>query len=667
MSLMEMNKLRNVENFKKFPELINFFETELSEFKISKNQNIHLYVPSAKEIDFKKRICHITPVENQIIKIKEANDTNNSSSEYYNLLKDILNNKKSNGEEKEIILSGKDALDNFVKAVKKISEIDESGSNLKINSIDGNSTSEDHLNREHISEAIVDYMYSSKNHISTIGMFSFWGNGKSSFIRNICKKIEAKNNDSNSKKDTKKIIPIEIDSVLSDDCEKFWVLIYQKLFEQFAEDNEIIETIRFLINPIDKDKTKSKEKLDFYYINLWNKIKLKTKTILKRIIAYINLYALPKIILFISLVISLYILNTKSSENVNYKFILFLLLLYVAIDYIIRINGVINENIDLFDFKYTKKLGFKSNIQNKIEKITKKIAYNENTKILIIIDELDRANSEKIIETLESTHLLLKNEKLIIFFSINPLEIGKALATDKKDEDLKGYKLYCYGREYLEKYMDIYFFLPQVDKCDMLIENLLKNQIEEDNSKKDNSSQGDDEDKSSQKKKSDSSQGDNEDKFSQGDDEYKSNEINYLEKHKNVVIETINNIIENINNSNLNREDKYTCINKITPRKIKQLVALVNLALSIYHKEKESLKEESDESLLIKFLLYSLGLFDYNDISEFLECKNESLHAKFINILEEYKVKDTDLNNSEQFINDYGKKYLSLFAARIDF
>ena len=66
--------------------------------------------------------------------------------------------------------------------------------------------------------------------------------------------------------------------------------------------------------------------------------------------------------------------------------------------------------------------------------------------------------------------------------------------------------------------------------------------------------------------------------------------------------------------------------------------------------------------ILIKFLLYSLGLFDYNDISDFLECKNESLYPKFINILEEYKVKDTDLNNSEQFMNDYGKKYLSLFA-----
>ena len=91
--LFQMNYLENVDNFKNYPELIDYFQKELKEFKISKDTNIHLFVPSATIRNPEHRICHITPKGNKEISIKEHNDKNNQPSQYYIPLKSRLQEK----------------------------------------------------------------------------------------------------------------------------------------------------------------------------------------------------------------------------------------------------------------------------------------------------------------------------------------------------------------------------------------------------------------------------------------------------------------------------------------------------------------------------------------------------------------------------------------------
>ena len=115
--MYNMNKIISAKNFEKNSKLCELFITELKDYKIGLSTNIHIYAPQATDTRKDYRICHVTPISNTEIVIKESHPNTLKSNLYNKLQKEIASLGYSFGKN---IFSGEDEINDFIKAIKNV-------------------------------------------------------------------------------------------------------------------------------------------------------------------------------------------------------------------------------------------------------------------------------------------------------------------------------------------------------------------------------------------------------------------------------------------------------------------------------------------------------------------------------------------------------------------
>ncbi len=107
---------------------------------------------------------------------------------------------------------------------------------------------------------------------------------------------------------------------------------------------------------------------------------------------------------------------------------------------------------------YGSALGYMDEIRNDIKALKQQLP--ANAKITVIIDDLDRCNADKIVDTLEAVKLLLNFDIFIVFLAIDSNVIARAIETRYKEVLAEAGRS---GYLYLDKIVQIPFRIPQPD------------------------------------------------------------------------------------------------------------------------------------------------------------------------------------------------------------
>jgi hypothetical protein len=106
--------------------------------------------------------------------------------------------------------------------------------------------------------------------------------------------------------------------------------------------------------------------------------------------------------------------------------------------------------------EYGKLIGYMDQIQEDIAELGKNLP--RNTKIVIMIDDLDRCSPEKIVEVLEAIKLLLNFELFIVTIALDSNVISRAV--EKRYEKVLA-EVGRSGYAYLDKIIQIPFYIPE--------------------------------------------------------------------------------------------------------------------------------------------------------------------------------------------------------------
>jgi Cdc6-like AAA superfamily ATPase len=109
------------------------------------------------------------------------------------------------------------------------------------------------------------------------------------------------------------------------------------------------------------------------------------------------------------------------------------------------------------DSDYGRHIGYMTEIRDDLEKLEERLR-QDNGRILVVIDDLDRCEPEKAVEVLQAINLLLNFESFIVCLGIDARIITAAV--EKHYENLLG-EVGASGYEYLEKIVQIPFRIPQ--------------------------------------------------------------------------------------------------------------------------------------------------------------------------------------------------------------
>jgi hypothetical protein len=342
--------------------------------------------------------------------------------------------------------------------------------------VSDNETENDLLSRRLYSQVLAEYIVSRKTDTPfNIGVFGEWGEGKSSFLKLIEQEVNSLNEEHKINGNYKTHI-VRYDASEYSEQNKIWACILKKLFSKFEEERGV------------------KAKVLFSYIRFIKKIKKNLWNYLIRAITII-------------LIISWGFMFNKNIGSIQeFKKIL----LYGSIGIIPLVMGVINiiipfiksqikiakpladmveTNINLPS--YTKDLGIRENIKEDLEDLLevwlKKDKTNKKYKerLIVFVDELDRASEKGILELLEALQLFLSMKQIVIIISVNFRSVCYALRSKFEHINKDSFKesdriRFCIN--YLEKYINIPVYLNYDGKYDQYIKKLIFEKDTVDNS-----------------------------------------------------------------------------------------------------------------------------------------------------------------------------------------
>lgn len=330
-------------------------------------------------------------------------------------------------------------------------------------------TSEDLLSRKSYSKIIVEYIISRKTETPfNIGIFGEWGEGKSSFLNLIEEEINKANRIENNEESYHTHV-VRYDATEYSEQEKIWACILKQLFKKFEDENGYKARIKFswkkFMKRLNEDIWKYIIRvISIVLIVIWwcifnYQVVDLSKT--KEVFLYGSLGIFPLIMGFVNIIIPF----IKSQITIAKP-----------------LSDTVVTNMELPN--YSKDLGAKESIKEDLmdlldvwlKKQKNTDSYKE--RLVIFIDELDRCSEEGIVELLEALQLFLSVEQIVIVISINFNSICYALMKKmdylNKDGVMNGNKIkFCIN--YLEKYINIPFYLNYVGKYDEYINRLLDN------------------------------------------------------------------------------------------------------------------------------------------------------------------------------------------------
>ena len=333
--------------------------------------------------------------------------------------------------------------------------------------ISDNETEKDLLSRKLYSQVLAEYIVSRKTDTPfNVGVFGEWGEGKSSFLKLIEQEVNCLNEEGKFDENYKTHI-VRYDASEYSEQNKIWACILKELFSKFEEEK-----------------------------GLWAKVAFSYKRFMKKIEENLWKY-LIRVITVILIIVWGVIFNKKIGTIQEFKKIF----LYSYIGIIPLAMGVVNiivpfiksqmkiakplsdmveTNINLPS--YTKDLGIRENIKEDLTDLLevwlKKDKENEeyNERLIIFVDELDRASEQGILELLEALQLFLSMKQIVIIISVNFTSVCYALRNKFEhlnEDSFKEADRIRFSINYLEKYINIPVYLNYEGKYDQYISELL--------------------------------------------------------------------------------------------------------------------------------------------------------------------------------------------------
>ena len=284
----------------------------------------------------------------------------------------------------------------------------------------------------------------------TIGIYGQWGEGKSAFLNLVNDELKKENN----------INTVKFNASEYDDEEKIWYSLLNCMFSVYEEkvkyprENYIF---RFT-------KRKLKENKHYYRsMFMWT----------------VALYA----IIFIVYVIKDDIFKWSFLGKLTFS-VSILQAFNIIVFPFLKLYSDFNQHTlkdsfkNIFFFRYKKKLGTKEEVKDRLNILMDSWIKNEDDKIIILVDELDRCSQRTIDEFFKALELFLPQKNIVYILSINPKTVCSAIAESNSfqlEDNIAFDDKIIFGSEFLEKYINIPFALPSVKDYSRFIYTQLSN------------------------------------------------------------------------------------------------------------------------------------------------------------------------------------------------
>ena len=137
---------------------------------------------------------------------------------------------------------------------------------------------------------------------------------------------------------------------------------------------------------------------------------------------------------------------------------------------------------------YQENLGFRHEIETTFRTL-REAWLKPDERLLIVIDDLDRCSEKSILQIIEALQLFLCVNEVIVLLGVDQKIISNTLSHNyahllsKEAPPCEKKKI---GYEYLEKFIQLPFYIPKTDKYDQYIEELVGEIIEEQNISEEN-------------------------------------------------------------------------------------------------------------------------------------------------------------------------------------
>lgn len=327
---------------------------------------------------------------------------------------------------------------------------------------------EDLFNRKQRAETLAQYIIEKTTETPfNVGIFARWGEGKTTFLNYLQQELVRLNGkEKNKNNENYRTYVVNYDASEYEEKDKIWASIMRAMFLQY-------------------------EKTTWFPKFFYNLKKILYN--IKKFITYVVSYIVSLLIVCVLSASSLEILwNNWNSEwkiiaASGITIMAFIILVTkvllptvkVLLQSAVPLSDKIVNNISLPN--YVDKLGERENIKKDLSILVEAWLHrlkNNNKRIVLIIDELDRCSEKGIIEFFQSMQLFLKVPQIIIIFAIDQEYLKKALSNSFKITDKK--ELDEFLLEYLDKYINMPISLDTdvnyLTYSDYLLNNVIKNE-----------------------------------------------------------------------------------------------------------------------------------------------------------------------------------------------
>lgn len=344
----------------------------------------------------------------------------------------------------------------------------------------------DYLSRNEYAKVFAQYIKNKKTKTPfNIGIFGEWGEGKSSFLKLIVKEIEEMEELKYKNSSDYKVHIINYNASEYSEKNKIWASILKRMFKEYEHKHKMLGRIRFLFYRWRKN---IKYNLYIYIANaislvliflwtLWIEKDSNNFSNLSTLLLYISSGLIPISLVLVNILIPFIKGQIKLAKPLSDKVIQ-----NTSMPNYMKDLGEKEHFVeDLYDLLnvWLKKSKIKEKRSNHKKRIKSDISYDYKERMLLFIDDMDRCTEEGIIELLEALQLFLEVKPLVIVLSININSVIKALKKQMGySNDELGIDEIKKCLKYLDKYINIPFYLYHDETYDNYIRNLFLEDID---------------------------------------------------------------------------------------------------------------------------------------------------------------------------------------------
>ncbi|MFB8590209.1 P-loop NTPase fold protein [Enterococcus casseliflavus] len=329
-----------------------------------------------------------------------------------------------------------------------------------INKNFSNKSEEDKLKRKLSVDDLASIINTQNNEASlNIGVIGEWGSGKTTFLRLLYGNL-SKNVDNNV---------VWFNASQYEDQEKIWFSLLQRVSDKYLSSKICCKRIRFVWKTLKKNN-------DFHLliIPLFFLV-ISTFALSYLFFSISNIIDHPALFGFLNSVLAA--LSASVGAFTGTKFF------QITNNLIIYVLSIIDDDKELLkeNFKYPnykKLLGTREKVRSDLKIYRDLMKKNKDSKLIIMVDELDRCSETTILSFFSSIEAFLNIPGILFVFSINPDIVYPVVSKLVINSDKYGTETVDKrksGADFIDKYIDLYFTLIPPTNYDDYVAELLEN------------------------------------------------------------------------------------------------------------------------------------------------------------------------------------------------